>query len=136
MEAAFFHEALHEVINPLTEENKALVTNYEYLKQLSKDRNDLGYEDWESIVNESFVRTIDIALQREIFELTEEETTKLIMNEYKLGFILCPFIYENLREFEESSQSIDEYFPAIISRLSIENETGRWNKYWAKQNDI
>jgi len=131
-ESAFYHEALHEVINPITKEHISILNKYEELLTISKEKNSLGYEDWESIVNESFVRTIDVTLQRKLFDLNEENINNLIMNEYKLGFILCPFIYENLSDYENSSESLDEYFPKLISKLNIENEISRWERFWAQ----
>ena len=123
------------MINPITKEHISILNKYEELLTISKEKNSLGYEDWESIVNESFVRTIDVTLQRKLFDLNEENTNDLIMNEYKLGFILCPFIYENLPDYENSSESLDEYFPKLISKLNIENEISRWERFWTQQND-
>lgn len=129
-ESAFYHEALHEVINPITKKYMSLLRKYEDLLSLSIEKGNLGYEDWESVINESFVRTIDIVLRRELYDLDEDKMNDLIMNEYKLGFILCPFIYENLSDYEKSTESLYKYFPQLISGISIENEVNRWKIYW------
>lgn len=128
--AYFYHEALHEIINPLTEKHILKVNEYKKLLQISNERRNVGYNDWESIVNESFVRTIDKVLQGKLYNYSDDKILQTIKDEYKLGFILCLHIYENLSDYEKSSQSIEEYYPTIILRIDIEKEKNRWNNFW------
>jgi len=128
--AFFYHEALHEIINPLTEKNILDVNMYKDLLQISNERRNVGYDNWESIVNESFVRTIDKILQGKLYNYSDDKILQTIKDEYKLGFILCLHIYENLFDYEKSNQSIEEYYPTIISGIDIEKEKNRWHNFW------
>ncbi len=129
--AAFYHEALHEIINPLTEKHSSNVNKYKELLEISSERRNVGYDDWVSIVNESFVRTIDKVLQGKVYNHSADKILQTITDEYKLGFILCLHIYENLSEYEKSNQSLEEYYPVIILNIDIDKEIKRWNDYWA-----
>ncbi len=127
--AAFYHEALHEVINPITEKYKYHVDKSDWLFPLAKESGDLGYDTWESIVNESFVRTIDKILQGKLYGYDRDKIRETIKEEYNLGFILSMHIFGKMDDYLESDKTLEEYYPAIISSIDIINETERWKKY-------
>lgn len=133
--AYFYHEALHEIINPLTEKHIEKINTYEELLQISNERRKVGYKDWNSIVNESFVRTIDKILQGKLYKYDDDKILKTIIDEYKLGFVLCLHIYESLNSYVNSNQSIEAYLPEIIAGIDIEKEKNRWNNFWENNPD-
>lgn len=131
--SAFYHEALHHLIDPLTEKYLEIVNQSKELLPVSKEKSNLGYSDWQDVVNESFVRTIDKTLEGKLFNSTTEEVLKSIENEYKLGFILSLYIHENLSKYEKGNESFAEYFPKLISGIDVKAEKQRWSEFWHHQ---
>lgn len=134
--SAFYHEALHHLVDPLTEEYSDMVNQSKELLALSKERANLGYDQWDDVVNESFVRTIDKVVSGWRLNLSNEVVLSHIIDEYKLGFVLCPYIHEKLSQFEKRDLSFSEFFPEIISGIEIETEKTRWLDFWGStEND-
>ncbi len=90
---AFYHETLHHVINPLTEKHINLVNQYKELLEVSNDKRYVGYNDWESNVDDSFCRTMSMVLSGIHSGSSNEDVQGWVQNEYKLGFI---FMYAYL----------------------------------------
>ena len=127
---AFYHEALHHVINPLTEKNINLVNQYKSLLEITDDKRDIGYNDWESNVDDSFCRTIHKVLEGKYYKLSKDEIFKTAKDEYKLGFILCMHIFEKIYDYENSGKTFEEFFPTFFNTINIEKEKRRWQEFW------
>jgi hypothetical protein len=122
--SSYYHEVLHEVVNPITESNPSSLTKLDPLFQLLKDKV-TSYD----VVNESFVRTIDKVLSGTLHGYSEEKVRQDILNEYKLGFILCPIIFESIPEYEESNMSFKEFYLKVINKIDIKTESERWEQF-------
>ena len=120
----FYHEALHHVIDALVEQHPEALKRLEPLNKLVENK-ETAYE----IVIESFVRTFDKLLQAQ----PAEQTKEMIFNEYALGFVLCPIIYESIPTFEASNMSISEFVQSTLSAVDIETETERWKAFNTKE---
>jgi hypothetical protein len=121
--ASYYHEALHEVVDPITEKNEKSLTRLNELFELTKDMES-SYE----IVNESFVRTLSKVLAGKLFGESNKQIHKNILAEYKLGFMLCPVIYEALSEYENSNISFSEFYSKVIESIDITKEKKRWEQ--------
>jgi len=126
---AFYHEALHHVINPLTEKYIDLVNQYKELLEVSSQQRFVGYDDWESNVDDSFCRTMSMVLNGIHSGNSGEEIKSWVQNEYKLGFILCMHIFEILPDYENSGKTFEEFYPTFFSTINIDKEKKRWEEF-------
>jgi hypothetical protein len=121
--SSFYHEVLHHVISPLTEKLDTNETKRIHeLFALATSGEHLGY----SHVDEGFVRTLDCVIGGRREGWTDSTIEANVTHEYKLGFILCLAIYEQLKQYEASSETFAEFFPRILPNINIEREKRRW----------
>ncbi len=131
---SFYHESLHKVINPIVYEQIELNRKLNDLVSLSQEKLEGDYNDLNTMICESLVRTIDRFLVNEYYYDSDKESLyNLIESEYKLGHILCFSLMENLYEYQESNMTLRDYYPILVSKINIHNEIDRWNNYWNKQ---
>lgn len=124
--ASFYHEALHHVVTPLTEKlDSATTKRFDQLFKLGSSGGHIGYSHFD----EGFVRTLSCILSGKQFGYSDSTVLARVMNEYKLGFVLCPAIYEQLKRYESSQSTFVEYFPKIIAGIDIRKEVQRWNDF-------
>ncbi|MBN1415755.1 MAG: hypothetical protein JW973_11695 [Bacteroidales bacterium] len=123
---AFYHEALHPPIGSIIDKHKDLLINLGKLNDCAQEKLKGNYPDIISLLNESFVRTIDKYLVGQYYQYDSAKTFKMIADEYKLGFIFCLYIYENIPEYLNSGKSLEEYYPILMSNLDIKKEINRW----------
>jgi hypothetical protein len=122
-ESEFYHEVLHHVINPLVDDLDSNTTaTFDYLFRLADSTSQNGYGQF----YEGFVRTLDKVIGGKRFGESDSVVTANIMREYKLGFILCPSIYEQLKQYEASRMTFAEYFPKIVANIDVARERQRW----------
>lgn len=98
--SAFYHEALHFVVEPLTEKHSAEVARLSELLPVSKSRISVGYDAWSELVEDCFTRTLDKVLEAKLYNLDSTRVHQMLEAEYKLGFILCFAIYQGLQAYE------------------------------------
>ncbi len=121
--ADFYHEALHEVLSPLTSKLDSTVTNrFSDLFGLGSSQGHIGYGHFD----EPFVRTISHVLGGRLFHSPDSTVLANVTNEYNLGFILCLSIYEQLKKYEASGMTFAQYFPTFIASIDVEREKRRW----------
>jgi len=128
--SAFYHEPLHQIVNPIVDSNEQINQRITGLVVLSQEKLQGDYNNVNTLLCESFVRTIDRILCAKHNNLTQNELYKKVEDEYKLGHILAFFLLENLPEYEASGKTLEEYYPILMSSVDIEFETNRWNDYW------
>lgn len=122
-ESEFYHEALHHVINPLVDAlDSATTAKFSDLFKLADSTSQNGYGQF----YEGFVRTIDKVLQGKLYGQSDSEVTAAILREYKLGFVLCPAVYEQLKQYEASKMTFAQYFPKIVVNIDVAHERQRW----------
>jgi hypothetical protein len=123
--SSFYHEALHHVLSPLTEQLDSNVTNrFRDLYALATSNGHLGYGH----IDEAFVRTMGCILSGKLFGQSDSTVLANVTNEYKLGFILCLSIYEQLKQYETSRITFAQYFPKFIATIDVEREKQRWHQ--------
>ncbi|WP_430971824.1 hypothetical protein [Sunxiuqinia rutila] len=131
---AFYHEALHNVINPIVDgftqkQIKKLLdaSRVGFSERMKKMHG--NYVGGYPFISECMVRTIDYILREKHFNYSKEKTLNEINNQYSYGLTLIPFFYEQLKEYETGSISLEEYFTTIIENYSFELEKERWQNF-------
>jgi hypothetical protein len=125
-ESAFYHEALHHVITPLTATlDSGTLARFAPLFSLARSGSSIAYQDFD----EAFVRTLDCVISGKRFGRPDSLVLASVTNEYKLGFVLCRAIYEQLGRYEQSQLTLAQYFPKIISSIEIEHEKQQWREF-------
>lgn len=122
-EADFYHESLHHVVNPLVDALDSNTTNrFVDLFRLADSTSQVGYGQF----YEGFVRTLDkVICGRRVTE-SDSMVDANVTREYKLGFILCLPIYDQLKQYEASRITFAEYFPKIVANINVVRERERW----------
>ena len=123
--SSFYHEALHHVTGPLTEKYQKQTERLSGLFALADSSGGIGY----SQVEESFVRTLDKALQGKLFGQSDSTVRARVMDEYNLGFVLCMAIYEQLPNYEASGLTFPEFYPTILTKIDVDKEKKRWEEH-------
>ncbi len=126
---AFYHEALHHIINPMVDKNRLLLHKYNQITSIGKESRVIVFNYIDDLLCESMVRTIDYLLREKYYGWSREETLEKITNQYGSGLIFMPFLYEKLLDYNESSVSLEEYLPVIINQIDIEKEKKRWTSF-------
>jgi hypothetical protein len=122
-ESEFYHESLHHVINPLVDALDSNTTNrFAGLFRLADSTSQAGYGQF----YECFVRTLDKVICGWRVAESDSMVAAHVTGEYKLGFILCPAIYDQLKEYEKSRLPFVEYFPKIVANINVVGERERW----------
>lgn len=128
--ASYYHEAGHYFVDPVVEKYRSETDRLEPLFRLAQEKQGtIGY----AFLEESLVRTVDILLSGKLFDSSEDELKARIEDEYKLGFILCPYLFEALPAYIKSEKTFEEYFPTLISGINVAKERKRWNEFWEKK---
>jgi hypothetical protein len=122
-ESNFYHEALHHVVNPLVDAlDSVTINSFADLFTLADTTSQIHYGQF----YEGFVRTLDKVMSGKRFKQSDSTVAAKVMNEYKLGLILCLSIYEQLKEYEAGSMTFAQYFPKIIASIDVKREKQRW----------
>jgi hypothetical protein len=125
-ESDFYHEALHHVISPLSASlDSGTIRGFDSLFALGSSAGHIGYDQLE----ESFVRVLDRVVAGRRYSRSDSAVTASITQEYRLGFVLCLAIFEQLRHYETSQMTFAEYFPTIIKNIDVERERQRWVQF-------
>ena len=125
----FYHEALHIPVGPITEKFKIYENKLDTLFKLSQEQLKGNYNSIGAVLNESFVRTIDKYLTGKFYKQDEDKIRQSIENEYKLGYIFCMYIYENIPDYLNSNKTFEEYYPILLAHLDSNKEIERWKNF-------
>jgi len=128
--SAFYHEPLHKIINPIVESNPKINARINDLLILSQEKLQGDYNDVNSLLCESFVRTIDRILYARYNNIPEDKLQEIVEDEYRLGHILSFYLMENLPVYEAGNKPLQEYYPELMTKINMEFETSRWMDYW------
>jgi hypothetical protein len=130
---AFYHEALHHVVNPIVDSSKGIVNAGRIGFSVRMKKMYGAYAGGYPFISECMVRAIDYILREKHFNWSKEKTLNEINNQYSYGLTLIPFFYEQLKEYETSSLSLEEYFTTIIKNYNFELEKKRWQNFQANE---
>ncbi len=126
--SAFYHESLHLLINPITDEYSSLLKSKEKIAKIGlASRLKFGtYIYLNDLFSESMVATIDFTLREKFDNYSKEEIKSHLEKEYQKGLILVFYFYNKLKEYEKSGLSLKEFYPQIINGIDYDLELERW----------
>lgn len=79
-----------------------------------------------ALFDECLVRAISIRYRVPQDPSSGARRTAAMLAEYRNGFILERYFYEQLADYERSTQSLSEYYPRLLARLDAGQELQRW----------
>ena len=126
--SAFYHESLHLLVNPITNEYSNLLKTKGKIAKIGLDnRLKFGtYIQLNDLFSESMVTTIDYTLREKFDNYSKEETQLCLEKEYQKGLFLVSYFYEKLKEFDNTDLTLEEYYPQIINGIDYDLELEKW----------
>ena len=133
----FYTALLHRVIGPLLDRHADLVRRSEALLDVSCSKGtNADAKTWPARVQQSFVRTIDRVLTGRSITWSPDEERRHVTNEYRHGRILCLYLHDALKDYEQSGESLEDYLPRLLEGIDVAHETTRWHDFWAKEEQV
>ncbi len=129
----FYYYLLTRAAMPLVRSDSVDVIRLDALYDAVKSKVEMRHGNWNTLVAECFAEAMDIRLEKKLYDLDSSMVRQSLLSEYNLGFILCPTIYRSLEKYEESGKTFSDYFPLIMKRIDLRDETERWNNFWSIQ---
>jgi hypothetical protein len=126
------HEFVHSITNPLSydpkyqQERQGAARLFETARRLPDIGSSLTGLD--AYFDENLVRAISLKYLEKSDSQRAEKLHKEMMQEYRQGYILERFFYEELSDYERSGQPLRLYYSRMLSRLDAENELKRWER--------
>jgi tetratricopeptide (TPR) repeat protein len=77
--------------------------------------------DFQLLVTKSLVKAVEVKLSR----MPEAEKQARIDRDLREGFVLTPYFYEKLAEYEDQPQPMSAYYPDLIKGIDTRRETAR-----------
>jgi len=90
--------------------------------------DDAEFASVEAFVDENLVRAISL---RYLVSDRGERLKRLVASmtsEYRSGYVLERFFWEQLGDYEAGSADLRTFYPAMLSRLDPEAELARWRE--------
>lgn len=123
------HEFVHSITNSMSYDPR-----YKTLQEPARSLYDVartisGIGDVASLQNfldENLVRAISLKYLDDGTPARSAQLRELMMQEYRSGYILERFFYEQLDEYEKSGQGLGTYYPIMLKRLDANYELARW----------
>jgi hypothetical protein len=81
----------------------------------------------EEFVEESLVRAVALRYRATRPGMQESHLSEEAARQARDGFVLVPWLYEQLKRFERQRQSLQAYCPRLFSRLDAESEARKWS---------
>jgi hypothetical protein len=125
------HEFVHSMTNSMSYDvrYKVLQEPAEPLFELAKAQS--GMEDLKSLQSfsdENLVQAISLKYLRNGDPARSQRLQDSMMKEYRAGYTIEPFFYEQLSEYEKGTQPLTEYYPTILRHLNVQFELARWEQ--------
>ena len=51
-----------------------------------------------------------------------------MMREYRAGYTLEPFFYDQLADYRKSGESLAAFYPVMLKHLDVKAELSRWQQ--------
>jgi len=125
------HEFVHGLTNSMSYDPRyeALQQPAEPLFELAKKQPDVGdVANLQNFLDENLVRAISLKYRDNGDPARSQRLQETMMEEYRSGYTLEPFFYEQLSEYEKSNEPLSEYYPTILRRLNVKYELARWEQ--------
>jgi hypothetical protein len=123
------HEFVHSITNSLSydPQYKSLQDPAEPLFALAKTQPDTSdLKSLQSFLDENLVRAISLRYLDSGDPARTNHLQEALMKEYRSGYTLEAFFYEQLGEYEKTNQSLREFYPIMLRHLKVKDEMARW----------
>jgi hypothetical protein len=126
------HEFVHSITNPMNynrryrKEQQRAQPLFDAAREIPAIQK--GYKALDNFFDECLVRAISLKYLDTGDAKRAAALRNIMMEEYKSGYILERFFYEQLDEYEKSKKSLREYYPQMLRRLDVEKELARWRQ--------
>jgi hypothetical protein len=94
------------------------------LAKTQPDTSDL--KSLQSFLDENLVRAISLRYLDGRDPARTNHLQESLMKDYRSGYTLEVFFYEQLGEYENTNQSLSEFFPIMLRHLRVKDELARW----------
>ncbi|MFZ0798735.1 MAG: hypothetical protein WCA13_17840 [Terriglobales bacterium] len=125
------HEFVHGITNSMSYDSryKALQEPAEPLFELAKKQPDVGdVANLQNFLDENLVRAISLKYRDNGDPARSKRLQEAMMQEYRSGYTLELFFYEQLSGFEKSNEPLSEYYPTMLRHLNVKDELARWEQ--------
>jgi hypothetical protein len=125
------HEFVHGITNSMSYDPryKALQEPAAPLFELAKKRPDVGdVANLQNFLDENLVRAISLKYLDNGDPARSRHLLETMMQEYRSGYTLEPFFYEQLSGYEKSNEPLSEYYPTMLKQLNVKDELARWEQ--------
>jgi hypothetical protein len=125
------HEFVHSITNPISydAQYKALQAPAQPIYEFAKTIKGVGdLDSLQNYLDENLVRAISLKYLDDGTPAKSQRLHNEMMNEYRSGYILERFFYEQLSGYEKSKGSLADYYPAMLKQLDAKAELGRWKQ--------
>ncbi len=125
------HEFVHVITNPMSYDPryKALQEPGEPLFELAKRQPDVGdVANLQNFLDENLVRAIALRYLNNGNPARSQHLQEVMMQEYRSGYTLEAFFYEQLSGYEKSNQPLSAYYTTILKHLNAQDELARWER--------
>ena len=113
------HEFSHSFVNPITEEFRLEVANYEDLFNPAAEKmKSIAYGDWEIMLNETLIRAFTCYKKGEEYGIVEGNSC--LSEEKDMGFYFVEDIFELYSEYMQNRDIYPDFrsfYPDILDRL-------------------
>lgn len=124
------HEFIHAVTNPLSYDPRHAAAQAPAELLAAEARAALGAGNANrsaaAFMDECLVRAIALRYRSGGDEARRTRREAEMMNEYRQGYILERFFWEQLALFEAGHETLAEAYPAMLARLDAPAELARW----------
>lgn len=121
------HQYLHFLLDPMAVKYGPEIHNAISLEAVARKapalRNDFK-EDFSLLVTECLIRAVELRMDK----LPVPDAAKQIQQMTSTGFILVPYFYDALQEFEKQDASMNAYYPQMIKGINPAEEAIRLGK--------
>jgi hypothetical protein len=134
------HEFIHAVTNPVVHGPATEALQDQLHPVVEEGLRALGapasrHPTVASFVDENLVRAISLRYLVPRRPEREKELTDEMMDEWKSGYILERFFWEQLAEYERQGSDLRQDYPTMLARLDPEAELKRWHDTTGQRED-
>jgi len=125
------HEFVHSITSSISydPQYKTLQEPAGPLYDLAKTIPDIGdVESLQNFLDENLVRAISLKYRDNGEPARSLHLHEMMMQEYRSGYVLERFFYDQLAEYEKSGLPLAAYYPTMLKRLDLKYELERWKQ--------
>ena len=125
------HEFVHNITSPMSYDPrlKALQVPAQPLFEIAKKQPDVGdVANLQNFLDENLVRAICLRYLNNGDPARAQRLQQAMMQQYRTGYPLIPFFYEQLAGYEKSPLPLRDYYPRMLKDLRVKDELARWER--------